>query len=320
MNRCEYIIIEDKKHEGFRCPNKTYNKYCNICVKRIDIKSVEQLVNCINIISNGYYQGFECEQKVNRKVGLCNRCTTNIFGRKLVTLGNDTNQILNELCSYKRNEPYYDRYFKMVDFTQEQLYKATQITLDQHNNYAAKMLFSFKFMPELFNYDLLFHKNMTPEIESSFYYKRFLIKSCLESFGVVTDCINLILNPFDPKLEKCSKFKRFILHENLFHCGDKFFTDGMFFIGDLNITLDVDAHPKYKNVYVDNKIFNNYLIYYLGESSYIIGKQRNGVIEDLDNTDIEKLSQIKYGDQILDKTLDKIEKIQQIKQNIREFC
>ena len=91
--------------------------------------------------------------------------------------------------------------------------------------------------------------------------------------------------------------------------------DGMFFIGDIDAVIDVDLHPKYKNVYTCPTIFINYLIYSLEESNYIIGKQLKGVIYDLNNDDIEKLSQIKYGD----KTFDNIEKLQQIKQNIRGY-
>ena len=127
----------------------------------------------------------------------CKRCIENIFGY-MFTMRDEQHPILNEFCRYVNYIKHFDLFYNTINFTQDQLHVALKLAIKHNNSHVIKTLLTYKYIPELYNYEYIFDDYPNKQdIFSSFFHKRFLIKCCIESINSeLIDCTDKILNPY----------------------------------------------------------------------------------------------------------------------------
>lgn len=292
MRCCSYVRL-DIKYKGFRCTNQVpYEK--DFCIDH-EITYDKDEMTCLGSISSENYRGgsnYNCNNTVRKTNGLCNRCMVNIFNKEHF-MNSDSNSLFNELCenSKKYNPTFLVDYFNKVIFTQKQLNSALHRTLTSNNNNRniAGMILSTKYFPDLFGYDFLFlYGNLSENVLHQFFYKRFLIKTLLESYNLF-DCKSMITDPFLGKINKPYYYTKCLLNKILFPCKD-FNHERIFPIK--SAINDKQMLRPYKTLN-DHFIFNNYIIIkYNANSIYYVAKCDflNGEICDFTDHDIKILN------------------------------
>lgn len=224
--------------------------------------------------------------------GLCYRCGDVIDPY----ICNETNSILNEYCKTGYYEKFCE-YFNMTNFTQAQLRHGLQLALLLRNNSVIEtILLSYKFYPDNLGYDF-FH--MIPQsILSVFFHKRFLIKLYLESQNLqCKDFMPYILDPCLRLTYKPYSYMKFLFHNTLFP-QDQYIDDKIYSNKFIESKTGVKLTLGFATIYGKGScaIFNDYLISIINENNfYFVGKNVNGVVHELNSSDISIISQFSHS-------------------------
>src|SRR5436853_853836 len=311
------FMIPDGNFKGFKCPKTaTIDNMCEGCHKLNGIYRQNKPMLCLYVQILGEYEGYICQNYANLDSGLCDRCHERVkyaytisdriivpkpihlspFGYPsielpIIGISISQNRILCLFC--KPN--YHDNlimYLNKLTFLQIELLVALHIACDISNDRGATTILSFKsFFPETFGYDFLMDPNFSKpsqSVLSSFFYKRFLIKSCILSIeSDLIDCIPKILDPFMLNPTHRSYYAiKVSLHillfpsENIISIDRSLVANNMLVTADLLSAqghLDVVIYDEVLRLYINPK--SGFIIRQLYSGSVkVLGKQYNNKI------------------------------------------
>ena len=219
--RCSYVA-SDELFDGFRC-NKlaTIDGMCDSCheITRMDeIKNKNRML-CLFTLSAGKYANYTCQKYANIDFGLCSRCHSHINCIGLTMKMRDYHPILNIFCEPQHHENL-KMYLNKMSLTSKQLSSAFEVALNISSNdlNVITILLSKNFFPDSYGYSFLTGIKFPKPSQfalSSFFYKRFLIKSCIETQELI-DCLPRILDPYMIPIDKPRYYTKFMLHRLLF--------------------------------------------------------------------------------------------------------
>lgn len=218
---CSYII-QSGKFRGFKCHELAHNS--DMCTnhhnQREAQRSENHMICCYTQIS-GDYVNYKCFENANCQKGICDRCCDLITASKRdifkVPVPNVSRSqslkldILNEFCT-DSNVKNLIMFLNKTTFTQDELRSALKVALlSSQNNAAATIMLTKGFFPETFGYRFLTADDfprLSQNTLSTFFYKRFLIKTYILSFSPqLVDCVPTILDPHIKIIEDISVSK-----------------------------------------------------------------------------------------------------------------
>lgn len=299
MNRCCHIIIEGK-YIGFRCNNiSEINGYCSKCFERNNKQKNNKEIYCIGRIIdiNDEYESFICGNKIVKDKIFCKRCLDNIL--RVPPKFNNSDLLLNFFCD-QSNSQLFNLYYDKLTYTQDQLHNAIKIVINQKSKMIVldkemtnkskfdilSQLLTTKYFPDKFNYGIFLEYNIDQKILSYFFYKRFLIRSLLESLNL-SDCSISITDPFLNEISKPYYYTKYVLNKILFP-GKLLYHNKIPKIMKENISnsIDIKSYDKLPKMIIYKDI------YIIDIDNYIICKDINGNIYDLTDDDLSTLKLI----------------------------